>query len=70
MTIFRCHRLRASGSGSRAAAMVAGSRGRGALGSVGEVEEGLALGSSDSKIEEGARSPRTRELSADGLLFR
>lgn len=50
--------------------MVAGSRGRGALGSVGEVEEGLALGSSDSKIEEGARSPRTRELSADGLLFR
>jgi hypothetical protein len=50
--------------------MVAGSRGRGALVSVGEVGEGLAEGSSDSKIEEGARSPRTRAFSADGLLLR
>lgn len=70
ITILRCHRRRASGSGSRAAAMVSGSRVRGLMGSVGEVGEGLAVGSSDSKIDEGARSPRTREVSAEGLLLR
>ncbi len=49
--------------------MFVGSRVVGTPNSVDLADEGLAPGSS-SKMDEGARSPRTREFPAEGLLLR
>ena len=54
----RCHAMRDLGSGSRAAAMVAGSRGLGPAAPVGASREGgLGVGMASSRMDPGARSP-------------